>query len=285
MNDASSQIMPAAKIMSHASTSQRGTLMRVESLQSLYEWSGRVYVFAVVIGAAASFGLWQFGKQLSIIQDSQIATLGASAEQLRKDNLNLESQIASAHKAVATAQADVAAANERTAQLEIQAAAAQKEAAAAQIEATRANDLAVRIQRAAAWRVIPPQTAAALVAGLTKGPGGAVTLSYLANDPETLFLAIQITNAFESADKAAGKPLWTIRVEPRIYSRAIYWGLRIIGQNDTLVTSIREVFRSVDLTYGTDPVPNVINDSPGMTIGGGPLPDAMIFVGPKLPPS
>jgi hypothetical protein len=87
-----------------------GGKMRTGLLQTLYEWSGVIYVLAVMFGAVASFGIWFFGKQLSAIQTSQIATLGNNTEQLRKDNLLLQKQII-------TAQAEVAQANERAALL------------------------------------------------------------------------------------------------------------------------------------------------------------------------
>ena len=70
-----------------------------------------------------------------------------------------------------------------------------------------------------------------------------------------------------------------------MYSRAIFWDIRIFGQNEEVVASIRDSFSTANIFSITAPVPNVLNDSPGVMIGGIPQSDARIFVGPKRPPN
>jgi hypothetical protein len=155
----------------------------------------------------------------------------------------------------------------------------------ANVQAGAANERAAKIEQAAAWRIIPPDGKAALIYGLANGPGGVVTLSYSGNDPESLFLASQIEGTFKLANAQAGRSLWNVVVQPRIYSHAIYWDVRIFGQKDDVVHSIQASFSKARLNFLAEPIPNLINDSPGMMISGNAPTDATIFVGPKRPPN
>jgi len=145
---------------SQQATSQSGGKMRIGLLQSLYEWSGVIYVLAVMFGAGASFGLWWFGKQLSTIQASRIAALGSDAEKLHKDNLMLESQIATARE-----------------------------------EAAKANERAALLMKSVVWRSIDGSK----VADVLKGHRMRVHLVSLGGDPEGWVLTDAIEAAFRNA--------------------------------------------------------------------------------------
>jgi hypothetical protein len=161
--------------------------------------------------------------------------------------------------------------------------AANDRAKAAEERAAAANEQAARVEQAARWRIIPSDNKTILDSSLAKGPGGTVTLSWAANDPEALFLAQQIERVFRLANSQIGNTLWHVVLQPRIYSRAIFWDVRIIGQSDPLVEALRSDFSEAGIAHSSDPIPNVINDSPGVTISGGAESNPLIWVGPKRP--
>jgi hypothetical protein len=169
--------------------------------------------------------------------------------------------------------------------LQGQAALAQKSASDAEANAATANERASRVEQAASWRTIPPELSATLTSAFSAGPGGAVKISYPAGDPECLFLASQIIGVFRKANDKIGKRLWTVDPQPRLYSHAIYWGIRIFGQATESTEFLRNAFLAEHVPYLTEPVPNILNDSPGIMMGSGPPSAIEIWVGPKLPPN
>ena len=152
------------------------------------------------------------------------------------------------------------------------------------LETAQANERAAKLQEAAAWRVFPAEVKAQLVNGL-RNAGGLVEISYPANDPEALFLASQIEDIFKQLNVGKVPFPWNLTIQPRQFSRSIFWGLRIFGQNSDEVEILRRAFTSAGMPFLVDPVPNILNDSPGMMISGGPPSAATIFVGSKRPPN
>jgi hypothetical protein len=173
----------------------------------------------------------------------------------------------------------------RASELEKEAATIKKEAATANASAAQANERAAQIQRAAAWRIIDPVVKSRAAAALAATIGGSVEISWSANDPESLFVAYQTEDIFKEANARAGKRLWTVTLQPRVFSRQIFFNTRIFGQDNALVGMLTEAFRKNGIPTIADAVPTVINDSPGVQIGGGPPPPATIFVGAKPPPN
>lgn len=159
--------------------------------------------------------------------------------------------------------------------------AARAEIAKANASAAAANEQAARIEHAARWRRITPEQHERLAADLAAGDGGTITLSWSANDPEALFFGIQIEEAIQAANTRAGTVLWNIAIQPRIFSRFIFWGVRIAGTSQPMVNALRTAFSNAGIAYSTEAIPNIINDSPGMTITGDGLPAGMIWIGPK----
>jgi len=152
------------------------------------------------------------------------------------------------------------------------------------LETAQANERAAKLQEAAAWRVLSPEAKAGLADNLRNAGGGLVEISYPANDPEALFLASQIEGVFKQLNAEKKPPLlWNVTVQPRQFSKAIFWDLRIFGQNLDEVETLRRSFMSARVPFLTEPVPNILNDSPGMLITGGAAAPATIFVGPKRP--
>ncbi len=161
----------------------------------------------------------------------------------------------------------------------------EKEAAVIQSTAATANERAAQIEEAAAWRILDTNTKMKAAIMLAKGIGGAVQMSWPANDPEAIFLVAQIDGVFRDANDRAAQLVWTITRQPRVFANGVLFNVRVVGSDAALVGYIRSAFSNAGIEFVTDEVPNVINDSPGVFISGGEQPAAMIFVGSKRPPN
>lgn len=261
------------------------SLDAVSRYHSWLEISGIVVLVILAFAEAMTFVYGQRKDDLTV-QQQEATDRNHQTEiaRLHRETAQLSAEGDASHAQIATAQRDMEQAKERTVALENQALVLQKQAAEAKTEAAQAGTLAARVQQAARWRVVSKEQATALVARLAGGPGGQVVLSYPANDEECLFLVAQIEGIFRQVNAAAGKPLWIDQPDPRTYAHNIFWGIRIFGQNEALVQSLRSAFLAAGIETGAEAVPNVI-DAPGMRMGLGPMPPVEIFVGPRLPPN
>ncbi|MGB6325189.1 MAG: hypothetical protein WBG11_05290 [Methylocella sp.] len=168
---------------------------------------------------------------------------------------------------MARVQHDTAEAVERAAKLEKETAVAQKEAAEARAEQER-------LKQNVQWRTLTPPSFDRLVANLTR-PKGSVRLAYQAADPEALYVAIQISKAFEQSTG------WAITSESRTYPDRLYFGFFIPGPDNDVVKSLRNAFTKAGIPFSTEdipPAPMMFGPQPGVPM------DAVIFVGSKRPP-
>ena len=187
----------------------------------------------------------------------------------------LQNSTASAQADAARATADAARANERANGLEAQSAASQRDAEQARLEQKR-------IENAVAWRNLPPDTQSALAARLAALSGGTIEISWPGYDDEALGLATQLESAVKQANALAGKQIWTISDQPRLFAQAIFFGIRVNGANAEKVEAVREAFDAVAIPSreGT-PIPNMLVAGPAMQIGGVDPTDVQIWVGTK----
>lgn len=270
----------------HVSEKRRDRWMPPHIKPKGWNWP-LIWLWVVVAGVAleciSDGAIWEASDSLQAISDQETAALEVRATAAEK-------QIASAKAQATIAQADAAGANERVKVLENQAlvlqkqtADAEKAAADAQAAAAAANERSAAIQQAAAWRIIPEKSARILVARLAVGSGGRVTLSYPVNDSESFFLAMQFERIFRAANVEANRQLWSISPDPRMYARAIHWGVRVFGQNEVEVQSVRDAFAVAELPFLTEGVP-LLNGAPGMMVAGAPS-EIEVYVGQKKQPT
>jgi hypothetical protein len=224
------------------------------------EWWDFWLIVSVGIAAlvAAAVGVTTTG---SIVSHKREAAAAEAALEWYK--LETEKKISEANAAGETAKAD---------------------AERARAEAAKATERAAKIEQAAAWRVISNDDAVKLI-NVLKTAGGSVEIGYPANDPEALFLASQIAKAFDIVNNGQNPPLWNVHIQPRQFSHALYWGVRIFGQDPATISTLETALSLAHVPYTNESMPNTINDSPGMTITGGPPGPATIFVGSKRPPN
>jgi hypothetical protein len=226
------------------------------SLETKLWLASEVRIWA--LAAAAVLAIVSFGATWAQTRwQTESAALKEEAARIRE--AELQARVAEASAAAASANQGAAKANERAAGLE-------NEAAQARAEQER-------LKAQLAWRTISPGQLQHLSAALSMAPGKSVTLAYTANDPEALFLAIQISRAFEQAH-------WKIRPESRTYGSQLIFGLRIPGPESETVRVLRDAFKTANIQFSTEDVPaaDMAIVYPGESDA------ALVFVGAKLPP-
>jgi hypothetical protein len=169
-------------------------------------------------------------------------------------------RIAEARAETANANAEIARANERTAQL------------AAEAEQARLEQ--ERLRQVVSWRILSPDALTNLSNALQGPTRVPIVLAYAAGDSESLYLAIQISSAFDRAGN------WSLSAQSRTYPDRLLWGLFLPGPENEGVQAIRAAFTAANVAFSVDDIP-----PPPMSFGAPPAPDAVtIFVGLKRPP-
>ncbi len=123
-----------------------------------------------------------------------------------------------------------------------------------------------------AWRIIPKDVGDKVKGALTSKLG-LIKVAYIANDPESLFVATQIISIL----KASGQEYYP---EAETYYQRLFFGIIIPGPDNDAVSALRQAFSGADYPTETIDVP-----APDMFFGPqGLVPVATILVGSKVPP-
>lgn len=191
--------------------------MSIESLESASSfWAISSLVLTGVLAISGALA-WYFSDQAGAAKDER-----------------LKREIASATTRGAEANEKAAKANERAAVLEKQAA-----DTLLKYETLKSN---------VAWRSIPEATLKELTQELAKQPSSLV-LRRVDNDPEALFLAIQIEKAFDDAK-------WRVQNESVTLAGQLAFGVFIHGPTEPNAgpeaTRVREIFTALKLQFGID---------------------------------
>jgi hypothetical protein len=159
---------------------------------------------------------------------------------------------------------------------DVQIAKVQESAANANQRAEEARLKTAQIQALVEWRTLSQDQMAKLHNALSARPSS-VKFIYVSNDPEALFLAIQLSNkAFTN---------WNVTSESRDFSGTMVFGLRIEGTSEQDVNFVRDAFRSADVPFSTEPIPpHGGSVGFGAVIEGQPEPTVEIIVGSKPRP-
>ncbi len=200
-------------------------------------------------------------KQLSGVQD-RIIELKDS--QLLLDLKEKDQKIAEAGATASAAETkaegfrlDIARANENTARLE-------REAASAKLETEK-------LKQVVAWRIIQPEAAAELEKILSGKPGS-VNLRYTDGDPESLFLAIQISQIL-------GKAKWQIAPGATKFANAIQFGIALPDSAGTDAQTLRKAFVAAKIAFSIGPLPPA-----GVMFGVANIPSApTLMIGSRMP--
>lgn len=214
-----------------------------ETASLVYDWANLGLIVGLVIGVVATALMVWMGN-------------------LKEAYLKLD--VGNANAVAETAKENAAKANERAATLEARAASLDKEAQHAKLEQER-------LKAQLSWRALTPKILEQLTSVLATSKSS-VTLAYTANDPEALFLAIQISKAFENAK-------WDLRSESRTYASRILFGITIPGPVNKDVELVRKAFRETGIQFSITDVP-----PPDMTLATPGETPVMVMIGSKPPP-
>jgi hypothetical protein len=158
---------------------------------------------------------------------------------------------------IAVAQADAANANERAASLA-------NEASQARLEQEK-------LKAQLAWRVLSPQSTATIEQRLSQQPAS-INIEHVANDPEALYLAIQVANIF-------GKANWQVAMNAVTMSGTAVFGIWIPHFDSPAALVVREAFTAAGIGFSTDVPPPA-----GMGFGGSIQGAPRLLIGSKRPP-
>lgn len=168
-----------------------------------------VMAFATAVIVLGCGGEFIFGSrasdaaaQLQQASDRQIAGL-------TKETVRLTGEVATARAAVAGAQAETAKTNEAVAKANERAAILEKRAAS---ESLRAAE----IMKATAWRALMPEQIEKLSRSIS-AHSGKLNIAWVANDAESLALAIQFSNIFAGSK-------WELTPTAMTYADRVIWG-------------------------------------------------------------
>jgi len=118
-----------------------------------------------------------------------------------------------------------------------------------------ANERAAEIMKATAWRQLQPPQVAQFAWSVRNKPGK-VLLAWIANDSESLSLAIQISDIL-------GKAHWEITSSSRTYPDRLIWGIHIADSDKTdSAQLLRDALNAASVRFFTDDIPG-----PGMAFG------------------
>jgi hypothetical protein len=152
------------------------------------------------------------------------------------------------------------------------AARAHERAAALEKEAADANLRTAEIMKATAWRQLLPEQQQKILEVLSKKPGK-VVLAWIANDPESLGLAVQLSDLLAKAH-------WEVAGSARTYPSVLLWDIHIPATRgaEGATQSLRDAFTNANIHIVTDPLPQH-----AMEIGSGGAPgSATILVGCRV---
>lgn len=148
----------------------------------------------------------------------------------------------------------------------IRVAESEKEAAAARLQTEQ-------IKQVVAWRVVPPENTIKLREALRKTPGK-INLRYTSGDPESLFLAIQISRIFADAS-------WQVAPGSET-TNSITFGINLPDPSSAEMTALRLAFSEAGIPFSTAPIPDtsssvgfnvsIISGAPILVIGSRPPP-------------
>jgi hypothetical protein len=157
---------------------------------------------------------------------------------------------------------EVTKAKERIAELTTHGKQLENDTAIAKQQAAEATERSSRIEQAGKWRELSPAQKLALL-NIFKLGTGSIDLSYPANDSEALFFALQIGDVLKEANLPEEK--WAINFRPRQFSKTLFFGLNISGEESRPLVFLRAAFSDAGIAFSEHQISDV-DDFPGMII-------------------
>lgn len=114
-------------------------------------------------------------------------------------------------------------------------------------DAAEVNLKAEQLKIAVAWRVLAPDQRQRLTQALSHAPG-AINLRYTDGDPEALFYAIQIAQAFSDAG-------WNVAPGSSKLANAIVFGISIPTASSAQAPEVQRAFNSAGISFDPSALP------------------------------
>jgi len=195
----------------------------------------------------------------------------AAEHALEKYKLEVEGKVADAKAEGLAAGKTAGDANQRASEADERAAKANERAAALEKEAAAANERTAQVMKETAWRQLTDAQKKSLSTAFATRKGK-VRLMWIANDPESLALATQISDLFNGAH-------WEIVPSANTYSFNLLWGVWIPDSPDHDTTNmLRAAFTNAGLRFVQEKLPET-----SMAIGGGGGDLPTILIGSRRP--
>ena len=189
-----------------------------DSVASVGWWSG--FYFWISIACLIGLGVAEVASHRYGERKDELAAVEQDAKDKRHD------------EDMARLQHEAAQATERAAKLE-------KEAAGARLEQERLKQLVV-------WRSIPNDSAQILASLLAKKPTE-IRLMVVANDPEAMQLASQITTILDTAK-------WKANAVAASWGNLLPIGIHIYGSDAATVDLLKQSFFAAQISFDPSPV-------------------------------
>jgi hypothetical protein len=270
-------------------SSQGETMLGIPA-ETVQAWSNAAYIIAIAIAAVLTFLIYQ--SSALVVSDKE--------RQLERYKSDAQQQVAAAQTEAELAKSNAALANERAAQLELRAAELEKEtadvkartvglqneteAAKASAEQARAEQERLKIdltreqmarldfESQFAWRTIPANVHDKLIALLAIKPG-TMQIGFVAADPESTFLALQLQQIFSAAK-------WQTSLSANTYPGQILVGIFVPDTGDAETEQARAALKSVGILFSTGNAP-----AQAMSFGSTDSSKPLIVVGSKPTPT
>lgn len=252
-------LLNALRPISAATNATNGELHQsAESCELLAEFSGIAVFVGLVVEVLLAYrhaspesfeGIWG-----SVVADSLVA-LGVAGE-------ILFSKMGSARQRELQRRSDIAVAE------------ANERAQHAIKEAAEIRERAAKVEQLTAWRHVPKDTRAELVAFLRQIDVSILLLiEYQNGDPEAFSYASEIANVFKDAGIE-------VRGGANSYIGVPVFGLHISGAAEVNMASMLKALEDAGISFG-----GVRDVSAMAMLRGDPRPNLYIFVAPKMPPA
>lgn len=194
--------------------------------------------------------------------DTERARIDAEAAAARERTAALELQTAQANRDAEQARLEQKQQDAQVADLQMRLADAERETAEAKRDAEASRVDYESLKTKLTWREILP-AGREQMASVLAGGGGNVTIFWVDNDPETLNLAIQVSEIFREANKIAGSRKWNVRGLPRSYGLTLLRGMFVPGPVNPAVETIRKACETIGLVYAPDDAPGTPSAAEG----------------------
>jgi hypothetical protein len=170
----------------------------------------------------------------------------------------------------------------RTDILENETAKARERASQLEKEAEEAKLAQKKIEDAVKWRVFDQNQLDILVREIGKHRGS-VTIGWIANDPESMFVGAQIEYIFKAINEK-NNDAWQITYDARTYTDRLWFGIFIPPLKEPATTEVRDAFTLAGIPFSPEAIPYpVAKVNSIMVSGDNPTTDLFIMAGSKRP--